>query len=145
MNEKIQDFRRLSALLIGNKAERPRKHLQLTSAFSLGILIPHWVYRPGKYPALRIKKQCVRGKPLNSLRPYWRWNRNQGALVPWVKNDEHSTEKDNSVKTRFQRNAWSLGKSCQNCWAQWNEMPKSFLSETTLCSGRLSTIIILRD
>ena len=43
MNEKGQDFRGLSALLIGNKAERPGKHLQQTAAFSLGIPIPHWV------------------------------------------------------------------------------------------------------
>ena len=43
MNEKVQDFRGLSALLIGNKAEGPGKHLQLTAAFSLGTPIPHWV------------------------------------------------------------------------------------------------------
>ena len=43
MNEKVQDFRGLSALLIGNKAERPGKHLQRTAAFSLGTLIPHSV------------------------------------------------------------------------------------------------------
>ena len=36
MNEKGQDFRGLSALLIGNKAERPGKHLQRTAAFSTG-------------------------------------------------------------------------------------------------------------
>ena len=43
MTEKVQDFRGLSALLIGNKAEGPGKHLQLTEAFSLGTPIPHWV------------------------------------------------------------------------------------------------------
>ena len=43
MNEKDQDFRALSALLIGNKAERLGKHLQRTAAFSLGTPIPHWV------------------------------------------------------------------------------------------------------
>ena len=43
MNEKVQDFRGLGALLIGNKAERPGKHLQGTAAFSLGTPIPHWV------------------------------------------------------------------------------------------------------
>ena len=43
MNEKVQDFRGLSALLSGNKAERPGKHLQLTAAFSLGTPIPQWV------------------------------------------------------------------------------------------------------
>ena len=43
MNENLQDFRGFSALLIGNKAERPGKHLQQTAAFSLGTPIPHWV------------------------------------------------------------------------------------------------------
>ena len=82
MNEKVQDFRGLSALLIGNKAERPGKHLQRTAAFSLGTPIPHWVYMPGKVPALRTKKESVRGKSLNSRQPYGKWNRNQGTVVP---------------------------------------------------------------
>ena len=43
MNEKVQEFRGLSALLIGKKAERPGKHLQRTAAFSLGTPIPHWL------------------------------------------------------------------------------------------------------
>ena len=43
MNEGAQEFRAFSALLIGNKAERPGKHLQRTAAFSLGTPIPHWV------------------------------------------------------------------------------------------------------
>ena len=43
MNEKVQDFRGLSALLIGNKADRPGKRLQRSSAFTLGTTIPHWV------------------------------------------------------------------------------------------------------
>ena len=41
MNEKVQDFLGHSALLFGNKAERPGKHLQRTAAFSLGTPIPH--------------------------------------------------------------------------------------------------------
>ena len=82
MNEKVQDFRGLSTFLIGNKAEHPGKQIQLTSAFSLGILIPHWVYGPGKEPALRTKKHSVKIKPLKLLRPYGSWNKNQGALVP---------------------------------------------------------------
>ena len=49
MNEKVQDFRGLSALLV-NQAERSGKHLQLTSAFSQGTLIPLCLYGPGKYP-----------------------------------------------------------------------------------------------
>ena len=43
MEEKVQDFRGLSALLIGNKAERPGKHLQRTAALSLGTSIPLWL------------------------------------------------------------------------------------------------------
>ena len=43
MNGKVQDFRALSALLIGTNAERPGKHLQRTAAFSRGTPIPHWV------------------------------------------------------------------------------------------------------
>ena len=41
MNYKGQDFRALSTLLIGDKAERPGKHLQRTAAFSMGTPIPH--------------------------------------------------------------------------------------------------------
>ena len=43
MKEYVQEFRGLSALLIGNKAERAGKLLQRTAAFSLGTPIPHWV------------------------------------------------------------------------------------------------------
>ena len=50
MKEKVQDFRGLSALLPGNQAEPPGKHLQRTSAFSLASLIPHCLYGRGKYP-----------------------------------------------------------------------------------------------
>ena len=50
MSEKVQDFRGLSALLLGNQAERPGKYLQVTSAFSLGTLIPHCLYGPEKNP-----------------------------------------------------------------------------------------------
>ena len=50
MSEKVQDCRGLSALLLRNQAERPGKHLQRTSAFSLATFIPHCMYGPGKYP-----------------------------------------------------------------------------------------------
>ena len=43
MNEKLQDNRGISAILIGNKAERAGKHLQGTAAFSLVTPIAHWV------------------------------------------------------------------------------------------------------
>ena len=43
MNENFRDIGGLSALLIGNKAERPGKNLQRTADFSLGTPIPHWL------------------------------------------------------------------------------------------------------
>ena len=87
MKKNLQDFRGLSALLIGNKAERRGKHFQLTSAFSLGTPILHWVYGPGKVPAFSAKKQSVRIKAFNLHRPYGMWNKNQGALVRLEKPD----------------------------------------------------------
>ena len=82
MNEKVQDFLGHSDFLIGNRAECPGKHLKRTSAFSLGTPIPLWFEGHGEDSALRTKKQSVRIKCLKSRRPYGRWNRNQGALVP---------------------------------------------------------------
>ena len=43
MNYIVQGFLGLSALLLGNKAERPGKHLQRAAAFSLGTQITQWV------------------------------------------------------------------------------------------------------
>ena len=43
MTEKVLYFRGLSAVLFGNKAERPGKHLQRTATFSPGNPIPHKV------------------------------------------------------------------------------------------------------
>ena len=57
MNESLQDFRGFCALLIGNKAERPGKHLQRTAAFSLGTPNPHWVEGPGEDPTLEQRKK----------------------------------------------------------------------------------------
>ena len=145
MSEKDQEFRGHSALLFGNKPEHPGKHLQLTSAFSQVSLIPHCVYGHGKYPALRTKKQSVRIKPLKSQRPYERWNRNQDALVPWMKHDEHSTEKQNLAKTCFQQNVCFLGKSYQKWWWQWNEKSKNMPVQKTLYRDRLTTILVLRE
>ena len=82
MIEKVQEFRGLSALIIGNKAEHPGKHLQQTTAYSMGTLIPHCVYGLVKDPTVRAKKQSVRIKPLKSYRPNGSWKRNQGAFVP---------------------------------------------------------------
>ena len=65
MNEKVQDFLAISALLIGNNAEHRGKHLQRTAAFSMGTLIPHWMNVSGKDSALRTKKQSAKVKPLN--------------------------------------------------------------------------------
>ena len=75
INEKVQEFRGLSALLIGIKEERPGKHLRLTFAFSIETQIPHWVNVPSKHPALRTKKQSAKIKPLNSHRPYRTWTK----------------------------------------------------------------------
>ena len=58
MSEKIQDFRGLSALLLGNQAERPGKHLQRTSAVSLATLIPH----------------CCMGLGSILSKMLWQWN-----------------------------------------------------------------------
>jgi len=97
MDVKVQNFQGLRALLIAKKAEYPGKHLQRTSDFSLGTLIPQRVYGPGKDPALRTKKQSVRRNPLKSQWPYGRWYRNQGALVPRVKPDD--TALRNTIRT----------------------------------------------
>ena len=110
-----------SALFIGNKLEHPGKHIQLTSAFSKGTPIPRWVYWPRNDTILRAKKQSVRIKPFKSQRPYGRWNRNRSALLPWVKTDEHSTEKKNLAKNRLQWNICFLRKSYQNWLWQWNQ------------------------
>ena len=122
---KDSGFSRTQRTSYFNKAERPGKHLQLTSAFSLGTPIPHWLYGPGKDPTLRTKKQSVRRKPLRSHRPYGMWNRNQGSLVLWVKHDAHSTETHNLVKSSFQWNVCFLDKSYQNCWWQWKQKAKT--------------------
>ena len=78
MNENLPYFRGLSALLIGNKAERTGKHLQRTSAFSLGTLILHCLYGPGTYPITaavvmerkgqrRVRQKQHRAEPLLAL------------------------------------------------------------------------------
>ena len=72
MNEKFQDFRGLSAILIGYKSERLGKHLQLTSAFSLGTPIPHWKFGPGKDPTLRTKKTKCEDKALEVTSALWK-------------------------------------------------------------------------
>ena len=96
MNEKVQDFRGLSALLIGNKAEHPGKLLQRTSAFTLWTPNQHWVYGPGKVPALRTKKQSVRRKPLNSHRPY---GGGTGIkLLCYTENNTTNTARRNTIR-----------------------------------------------
>ena len=75
MIEKVQVFLGLSALLLGNQAERPGKHRQRTSAFSLATLIPHCLYGPGTYPItpavamerkgqMRVRQKQHRGEPV---------------------------------------------------------------------------------
>ena len=142
MNEKVQDFRALSAILIGIKEERPRKHLQITSAFSIGTQIPLCVNVPWKHPSLRMTKSSATIKPLKSHRPYGTWNKNQGALFLWVKHDEHSTEKQNLAKLASNALFASWVNPIKSAGGNGTKMPKTFLSETTLCSGRISTIIV---
>ena len=72
MKEKDQDFRELSAFLNGNKAEYPGKLLQLTSDFPLETPITHWVYGPGKDPALRTKKNKCEVKSLEVTSSLWK-------------------------------------------------------------------------
>ena len=111
----------------------------------LGTQIPHWVNVPWKHPALRNKKQNVKIKPLKSHRPYRTWNKNQGALLPWVKQDQHSTEKQNLPKQASNAMFASWVNPIKIAGGNGTKMPKTFLSETALCSGRVSTIIILRE
>ena len=145
LNEEGQQFRGRSALLIGIKEERPGKHLQLTSTFSIGTQIPKWVNVPWKYPALRNKKQSAKINPMKSHRPYRTWVKNQVALLLWVKHDEHSTEKQNWPEAASNAMFASWVNPIKTAGGNGTKKQKTFLSETTLCSGRLSTIIIFRE
>ena len=71
MIENVQDFRGLSAILIGNKVERPGKHLQRTAAFSLGTPIPHWVWGLGRIQPLNQETKCE-GKALEVTTALWK-------------------------------------------------------------------------
>ena len=135
----------LSTLLIGIKEERPGKHLQLTSAFSIGTQIPHWVNVPWMHPAVRTKKQCAKIKTLKSHRPYRMRKKNQSALLPWVKHDQQSTEKQNLAKPASNAMFASGVNMIKTAGGNGTYMPKPFLSETTLCSARLTNVIILRE
>jgi len=81
MDEKFQDFRELSNLLIIIKQNIQENASSEHQTFK-GKSITHWVNDPGKETALRTKKQSVSRKPLKSHQPYERWNRNQGAMIP---------------------------------------------------------------
>ena len=48
MNEKVQDIRGLSALLIGNKSEHPGKKPPVNISLFTGTLIPHWFMGLGR-------------------------------------------------------------------------------------------------
>ena len=62
-----------------------------------------------------------------------------------MKHDEHSTEKKNLAKPASNAMFASWVNPIKTAGDDGTKMPKTFLSETTLCSGRLSTIIILRE
>ena len=131
LTEKVQEFRGLSILLIGINEERPGKHLQLTSAFSIGNQIPDWLNVPWKYPALRTKIQSAKIKPLKSHWPYRTWVKNQGALLPWVKHDKHSTEKKNLAKATSNAMFASWVNPIKTAGGNGTKMHKTFPSETT--------------
>ena len=71
MNENLPYFEGLSALLIGNKAERPGKHLQRTAAFSLGTPIPHGCKGLGRIQPLNQETNCE-GKALEVTTDLWK-------------------------------------------------------------------------
>ena len=143
--EKDQEFRGLSDLLIGIKEEHPGKHHQLTSLFSIGTENSHWMNVPWKYPAHSTNEQSAKIKPLKSHWLYRTWNKNQGALLQSEKHDWHSTEKQKLAKPASNTMIASFLNPIKPAGGNGKKMPKSFLSETTLCSGRLSIIIILRE
>ena len=80
MNEYVQDFQGHSALLIGNKAEHTGKHLQLTSGFSQGNLIPQWVYGPGKDPAQLEPRTKREDKALELSSALWKLEQESGCF-----------------------------------------------------------------
>ena len=80
MNEKFQKFRGLSALLFGNKPDRTGKNLQLTSAFSLGTLIPHCVYGHGKDPAQLEPRTKREDKALELSSALWKLEQESGCF-----------------------------------------------------------------
>ena len=90
-------------------------------------------------------KQSVMIKPLSSYRPYGRWNRNQVALVPCMKPDKHSSQKQNLDNSRFQHNVCFQSKSYQNCFWPWNKKAKNMSVRNNTLQDRLSTIITLRE
>ena len=144
MNEKSR-FQGRSALLLGNKPDHPSKYLQVTSAFSMGTLIPHWVYGPGKDPAHRTKKQNVRIKSLKSPRPY---GGGTGTKVLWYR--ELQTTNTALRKKISQQHA------SNEMFASWvypiktaggngKKRPKTCPSETDPDRDHLRSIIILRE
>ena len=98
---------------------------------TFGNQIPHWVNEPWKHPALRRKKQCAKIKTLKSHRPYRMWKKNQSALLPWVKHDQPSTEKQNLAKPASNAMFASWVKTMNTAGGNGTKMPKPFLSETT--------------
>ena len=70
-----------------------------------------------------------------------------GISVLWyryVKHDEHSTEKQNSAKTRFHEMFAPWGNPVKTAGGNGTKRPKTRPSETTQYRDCLSTIITLR-
>ena len=71
MTENLPDFRGLSAHLIGNKSERPGKHLQRTAAFSLGTRFHIGCRVLGRIQPLNQETKCE-GKALEVTTVLWK-------------------------------------------------------------------------
>ena len=71
MNEKVQDFRELIALLIGNNVERPGKHLQRTEPFHWGSPFHIGCRGLGRIQPLEPKSKCE-GKALEVTTTLWK-------------------------------------------------------------------------
>ena len=145
MNENFQDFRELKALLFLNKAEGLGKHLYLTSAFTLGTPIPHWLYGPRKDPALRNKKQNVRIKPLRSHRPYGRWNRVKELWCHEWKTTNTALRKTVRPKPASHKMFAPWRNPVKTAGGNGTKRPKTRPSETAPYRDRLSTILTLRE
>ena len=111
----------------------------------IGHTISQWMYGPGRHRTLRANNQRGRIKPLKCHQTYGRWNRDQGALVRWVKPDEQSTEKHNLEKPTSNEMFASWVNPIKTGGGNGTKKPNTCPSGTTPYRDRLSTIIMLRE